>query len=406
MTAQRPTNARRPETLALHGGAFRADPATGAVAPPIYLTTSYQFRDAEHARRLFALEELGYTYTRTSNPGREVLERRVAALEGGAAALALSDGANASVCALLNLAVAGDNLVVAAEVAEGPNAGLLTALGRLGIGIRLAAPTAEAFRRATDAGTRAYYAESLAIPSLRRFPIAAVAGAGRAAGVPLLVDNSALPLTCRPFEEGAAVAIYSGAGFLGGHGTTDGGVIVDSGTFPWEEHAERLPSLHQPDPSYHGTVWVQVVKQWGASPFVARTRARHLRDFGGTISPLNVFHLIQGVETLPLRVRRHNANAMRVAAFLNAHPWVSAVAAGQGALLAFDLPGTTARFARDLKLFHRSGTFGEVRSTVVAARNRRIVLSIGLEHPDDIAADLAQAMPDGPDASALFIPGS
>lgn len=384
----------REETLALHGGSHRADPATGAVAPPIYFTTSYQFHSAEQARRVFALEELGYTYTRTINPGREVLERRMAALEGGAAALALSNGASAALYALLNLAVAGDNLVVAAATAEGPSAGTLTALGRLGVEIRLAEPSPEAFRRATDRRTRAYYAESLAVPSLRRFPIAAVAEAGRVLGVPLLVDNSALPLTCRPLAEGAAVSLYSAAGYLGGHGTTDGGVIIDSATFPWEAHAERLPSLTRPDPCYHGAVWVEVVRKWNASPFIARTRARYLRDFGGAISPMDVFQLIQGVETLPLRIRRHNANATLVRDFLAGHPRARQVEGGPGALVAFtpaDAPG----FARALGLILSTGTYGDARSTVAGMSSGRVLLSVGLEHADDILADLDQALTPG-----------
>lgn len=383
----------REETLALHGGSHRTDPATGAVAPPIYFTTSYQFRSAEQARRVFALEELGYTYTRTINPGREVLERRMAALEGGAAALALSNGASAMLYALLNLAVAGDNVVVAAEVAAGPSAGTLTALRRLGVDVRLAEPTAEAFRRAADRQTRAYYAESLAMPALRRFPIAVVAEAGNAIGVPLLVDNSALPLTLRPLAEGAAVVVYSAAGYIGGHGTTDGGLIIDGNTFPWEAHAERFPSLTRPDPCYHGAVWVEVVKKWNASPFIARTRARYLRDFGGAISPMDVFQLIQGVETLPLRIRQHNASATLVREFLAGHPQAEQVEGGHGALVAFtpaggDAPG----FARSLRLILSTGAYGDTRSTVAGISSGRVLLSVGLEHPDDILADLDQAL--------------
>jgi len=384
---------RHAETLALHGGPYRSDPATGAVAPPIFLTTSYQFRDSEHARRLFYLEELGYTYTRTSNPGREVLERRIAVLEGGSAALAVAAGSAATIYALLNLAEAGDNVVVSNDVARGRNSGILTALRQFGIEIRLADPAG--FADATDRFTRAYFGESLSVPALKPFPIAEVAAIGHRAGIPLFVDNSALPLTCRPLDLGATVVIYSAGEYLGGHGTTEGGLIIDGGTFPWEAHAERFPTLTRPDESYHGAVWVDVVKKWGASPFIARARGRFLRDFGGAISPLNVFQLIQGVETLPLRMRYHLANAGRAAAFLEGHAKVSDLAAGQGALIAFDLPdeGAAARFVEGLSLFLRTEEYGNSRSAVVGpTQTRRVLLSIGLEHEDDILADLAQAL--------------
>jgi O-acetylhomoserine (thiol)-lyase len=388
--------ARHPETLALHGGQFRSDPVTSSVAPPIYLTTSYQFRDNEHARRLFALEELGYTYTRTINPTREFLERRVAALEGGVAALALATGIAASLYALLNLARAGDNVVISAGVASGRNAGLLASLRQLGVEARLADPERpEDFLALTDGRTRAYHAESLSLPDLRLFPIAEVARLARGAGVPLLIDNSALPLTCRPFELGAAVAIYSAAEYFGGHATTQGGLIVDSGQFRWEEHAARFPTLTEPDESYHGVVWTEVVKKWGAAPFVPRTRARLLRDLGAAINPMAVFQLIQGVETLPLRIRRHTANAKRAAAFLVGHPKVAGLAA-EGAFIAVDLPSAEAakRFVSALWLFRVSRAYGDVRSVVVAPAlmGSRALLSVGLEHEDDILADLDRAL--------------
>jgi O-acetylhomoserine (thiol)-lyase len=389
--------ARHPETLALHGGLYRADPITGSVAPPIYLTTSYLYRDSEHARRLFALEEIGYTYTRTSNPTREFLERRVAALEGGVAALAVATGIAASLYAILNLARGGDNIVISQDVAGGRNSGLLASLRQLGIEVRLVdADDPRAFASATDERTRAFYAESLSIPGLRLFPIAETARLGREAGVPLLIDNTALPLTCRPLELGAAIAIYSAAEYLGGHGATDGGLIVDGGAFPWEAHAARFPTLTEPDESYHGAVWTDVVKKWNAAPFIPRTRADLLRDLGAAINPLAVFQLLQGVETLPLRIRRHNANARRAAGFLAEHKAVSGLAAGHGALIAFDLPSIEAakRFIGALWLFRVSKAYGDVRSTVVAPAplGKRVLLAIGLEHEDDLLADLEQAL--------------
>jgi O-acetylhomoserine (thiol)-lyase len=389
--------ARHLETLALHGGSFRADPTTGSVAPPIHLTTSFQFRDTEHARRLFGLEEVGYTYTRTINPSREVLERRLAALEGGVAALAVASGAAAILYALLSLAATGDNLVVSADLATGRNAGLLLTLRRFAIEVRLADPAdPAAFVRASDDRTRAWFAESLGWPDLRPFPIADVAAQARVAGIPLLIENSATPLSLRPLALGAAVVTYSASEFIGGHGVAIGGIIIDGGGFDWEEAGARLPTLNTPDPSYHGIVWSQVVKQWKASPLIARARGGLLRDFGGAISPLVVFQLIQGLETLPLRIRHHVANAEQIAVRLAAHPKVSNLQGGIGGLIAFDLPSPTeaARFIDALVLFGRSSSFGDARSAVVlpALAPSRIVLSIGLEHLDDIEADLVQAL--------------
>ena len=385
----------KPETLAVHGGPFRADPVTGAIAAPIYLTTSYQFRDSEHARRVFGLEELGYTYTRTVNPTREFLERRVAALEGGVSALALATGKAASLYSILNLANAGDNAVIAADVAGDRNKGLLAALRQLGVEVRLANPDeAGSFGRLTDERTRAYYAESLNVPQLRPFPIAATAETARRKGVPLIVDNTALPLSCRPFELGAALVIYSAAEYLGGHGAADGGLIIDSGNFSWEEHAARFPSLTAPDDSYHGVVWTELMKKWNAPAFVPRTRAHLLRDLGAAINPLAVFQIIQGVETLPLRLQRQSANAAKAAALLAAHPKVSRLATGS-ALIAFDLADECAAacFKEGLWLFETTGTYGGVRSAVVPApAPNRVLLSIGLEHPDDILRNLEQAL--------------
>ncbi|HEY0329643.1 MAG TPA: PLP-dependent transferase [Rhodopseudomonas sp.] len=384
------------ETIAVHGGSFRSDPVTGAVVPPIYLTTSYQFQNTEHARRIFGLEELGYTYTRTVNPTREFLERRIAALEGGVGALALATGKAAALYAVLNIARAGDNVVVSADITQGRNASLPTALRQLGVEVRLAsAEEGGAFGRLTDARTRAYYAESLSVPELRPFPIKAVAETADQLGVPLIIDNTALPLSCRPFELGAAVVIYSAAEYLGGHGTTDGGLIIDGGRFSWEAHAARLPTLIEPDGSYHGVVWTELVKQWNASPFVARTRAHLLRDLGAAINPLAVFQLIQGVETLPLRLRRHHANAQQVATYLASHPKVAGLASG-AALIAFDLADAqaAARFKTALWLFEDAATYGGVRSAVIAApaTANRLLLSIGLENPRDIVDLLAAAL--------------
>lgn len=384
----------RPETLALHGGSWRADPTTGAVAVPIFQTTSFQFRDAEHARRLFGLEELGYTYTRTINPGREVLERRLTALEGGKAALAVATGAAALLYAVLNLAEAGDNIVVPARFAAWHGRGLVQTLLGLGIDVHVVdGDAAEDFAHATGARTRAYVADSVSGPELALFPIAAVAAIGRRLGVPLIVDNTLAPLSVRPVADGAAVVVTGAGGPLGA-GTSDGGIIIDGGTFPWDAFPQRLPSLNRPDPSYHGTVWTQVVRQWNASAFIASTRGRLLRDFGGAISPFDVTQLIGAVETLPLRVGRQTASARQVAAALADHPAVAAVIGPVAGQLGLRLrpPHRAAQVQARLALVVAASGPGGLRSTAWVAAADVLRLQVGLEHPDDIVADLLQAL--------------
>jgi O-acetylhomoserine (thiol)-lyase len=422
----------RPETLALHGGAWRSDPTTGAVAVPIYQSTSFQFRDVGHADRLFALEEIGHIYTRVSNPTQDALETRLAALEGGAAALALSSGQAASAYSVLNLAGAGDNIVSSTDLYGGTWALFAATLKHLGIEVRFVDPAdPENFRRATDAKTRAYYAESLPNPKLQVFPIGEVAAIGRSLGVPLIVDNTAAPLILRPFEHGAAVVVYSTTKYIGGHGTSIGGIIVDGGNFPWEEHAARFPTLNTPDPSYHGKVWVEAAKPLGPVAYVLRIRTVLLRDIGAAISPFNAFQFIQGLETLPLRIRQHSENAIQVADFLSRHPKVATVffprfqtgeakaradryfTSGYGALVGFELKdGREAgrRFIDALQLLYHVANIGDARSLAIHPSTTThsqlspedqlatgvtpgyVRLSIGIEHPDDIIADLAQAL--------------
>ena len=310
----------RPETLALHGGSWRADPATGAVAVPIYQTTSFQFRDTAHAARLFALEEPGNIYSRIGNPTQDAFETRIAALEGGAAALALASGQAASAVSLLTLAQAGDNVVSSTHLYGGTWALFANTMGRLGIEIRFVDPEdPEAFARAADGRTRAFYAETLPNPKLEVFPIRDVADIGRRLGIPLIMDNTAAPLLARPLDHGAAVVMYSTTKFIGGHGTTIGGVIVDGGNFPWEEHAARFPLLSQPDNAYHGVNWIEAAKPLGPIAYALRARVVLMRDFGAAASPMSIFQLVQGLETLPLRMRQHSANAEAVARFLLAH---------------------------------------------------------------------------------------
>jgi len=243
------TSSTNPETLALHAG-HRADPTTGSVAVPIHQTTSYQFRDTEHAGNLFALKELGNIYTRIMNPTVDVLEQRLAAIEGGVAGLGLSSGQAASMFSIMNIARAGDNFVCSTDIYGGTWNLFKNTMRDMGVEARFVDPAdPEAFRAATDEKTRAYYAETLPNPKLEVFPIAEVAAIGRELGVPLIVDNTAAPLLCRPLDHGAAVVMYSTTKYIGGHGTSIGGMIIDGGNFDWEAHADRFPLLNEPDPS-------------------------------------------------------------------------------------------------------------------------------------------------------------
>ncbi len=420
------------ETVALHGGTYRADPATGAVAVPIYQTTSYQFHDTGHAARLFSLEELGNIYTRVQNPTQDAFEQRIAAIEGGAAALAVASGQTASAYSVLNLAQAGDNIVSATDLYGGTWTLFAQTLKQFAIEVRFVDPAdPENFRRATDAKTRAYFAETLPNPKLNVFPIREVADIGREFGVPLIVDNTASPLIARPFEHGAAIVVYSATKYIGGHGTSIGGVIVDGGNFPWEEHADRFPLLTEPDDAYHGAIWTEAAKPLGPIAYVLRIRVKLLRDLGAAISPFNAWQLLQGLETLPLRMRQHNANAIAVAEYLSRHRDVDQVIfpglqagenrrradavlkGGYGALVGFELQGgldAGRRFIDALKLLYHVANIGDARSLAIhpaSTTHQQLLpdeqlaagvtpgyvrLSIGIEHPDDIIADIAQAL--------------
>lgn len=420
-----------PETLALHAG-WRADPSTGSVAVPIHLTTSYQFKNTEHAANLFALAEMGNIYTRIMNPTTDVLEQRLAALEGGVAALAVASGQAASATAIRTLAKAGDNIVASTDLYGGTWNLFANTLRDQGIEVRFVDPVdPENFRQATDDKTRVYYAETLPNPKLAVFPIAEVAAIGREFGIPLIMDNTAAPLLCRPFAHGAAIVIYSTTKYIGGHGTSIGGMIIDSGAFDWTAHATRQPALTAPDPSYHGAVWVEAVKPLGPVAYIIRARTVILRDEGAALSPFNAFQLIQGLETLPLRIARHCENAEKVVAFLTAQPDVSRVShpltatgeskrraetylpGGKGALIGFELNGGAAagrKFIEALQMFYHVANIGDARSLAIHPASTThsqlsaeeqaatgvtpgyIRLSIGLEHIDDILADLTQAL--------------
>jgi len=421
----------RPETLALHAG-WRADPTTGSVAVPIHQTTSYQFRDTDHASALFALQELGNIYTRIMNPTTDVLEQRITALEGGAAALAVASGQAASALALQTLAKAGDNVVSSTALYGGTWNLFANTLRDQGIEVRFVDPAdPENFARATDERTRAYYAETLPNPKLEVFPIAEVAAIGRARGVPLIMDNTAAPLLCKPLAHGAAVVVYSATKYLGGHGTSIGGLIVDGGNFDWEAAGERQPALNTPDPSYHGAVWTEAVKPLGPVAYIMRTRTVLLRDLGAALSPFNAFQILQGIETLALRMPRHCENAGKVAAWLAGRAGVTRVihpsqqdgairaraehhlSGGFGGLVGFELAGGVdagRKFIDGLKLLYHVANIGDARSLAIHPASTThsqldadaqlatgvspgyVRLSIGLEHIDDILADLDQAL--------------
>ncbi|MBO6807164.1 PLP-dependent transferase [Thalassospira sp.] len=421
----------KPETIVLHAG-YRAEPTTGSVAVPLYQTTSYQFRDTQHAADLFALKELGNIYTRLMNPTNDVLEQRVAALDGGAAAVALASGQAASTFAVLNIAQAGDNIVSSTDLYGGTWNLFANTFKQMGIEVRFADPSdPENFRRLADDKTRAFYAETLPNPKLQVFPIREVADIGDDLGIPLIVDNTAAPVICKPIEHGASIVMYSTTKFIAGHGTSVGGIVVDSGKFDWEKHAKRFPLLNEPDPSYHGAIWTEAVKPIGPVAYAIKLRCTLLRDVGAAASPFNSFQTIQGMETLPLRMERHCENAIKVADFLEAHPKVTKVIhpskqdgearrradkylkGGLGSLMGFELAGgkdAGEKFINSLELLYHVANIGDTRSLAIhpattthsqlseedrlssGVTDGYVRLSIGIEHIDDILADLTQAL--------------
>ncbi|WP_299328817.1 PLP-dependent transferase [Parasphingopyxis sp.] len=420
-----------PETLALHAG-WRADPGTGSVAPPIFQTTSYQFDSTEHAANLFALSELGNIYTRIGNPTVAILEERMAAIEGGAAALAVASGQAASAYAVQNLARSGDNIVSGTDLYGGTYNLFGNTLKDLGIETRFVDPAdPQAFVDASDDRTRAWYIETLPNPKLVVPPMADIAAAGRPMGIPLIVDNTAAPLIARPFEHGAAIIVYSTTKYIGGHGTSIGGLIVDGGNFDWAAHAERQPLLNTADPSYHGAVWTEAAAPLGPIAYILRARTVLLRDLGAAMSPMNAFQFLQGLETLPLRMPRHCENTQAVADWLTGRAGVTRVihpslleggqkaraeavlTGGLGGLLGFELEGgidAGKAFIDALELLYHVANIGDARSLAIhpastthsqlAAEEQMatgvspgyVRLSIGLEHVDDIIADIDQAL--------------
>ena len=430
-----PTTSKHPETIALHGGTYRNDSATNSVAVPIYQTTSYQFNNTEHAGNLFALKELGNIYTRIMNPTNAVLEERIASLEGGMAALAVSSGQAASAFALQNVCKAGDNVVSSTDLYGGTWNLFANTLKQLGIEVRFADPVdPENFRKLIDDKTRAFYAETLPNPKLKPFPIEEVANIGKEYNIPLIMDNTASPITCKPIEHGAAIVVHSLTKYIGGHGTSIGGIIVDSGLFDWTLDPKRQPLFNTPDPSYHGAVWGELVPEALGAPIAYAIRARVvlLRDLGSAISPTNSFHIIQGLETLPLRFRVHQENTEKVANFLSSRSEVSKVIYpgfhkhtedinrtkkylqnGNGPLVGFELKGgrdAGQQFINNLKLIYHVANIGDVRTLAIHPASTThsqlsvedqlktgvtpgyVRLAVGIEHIDDILEDLTQAI--------------
>ena len=424
---------KHPETIGLHGGEYRADPATTSVAVPIYQTTSYQFKNAETAANLFALKEFGNIYTRIMNPTCDVLEKRVAALEGGMAAVAVGSGQAASAFCVQNVCQAGDNIVSSTDLYGGTVNLFKNTLRMQGIEVRFADPAdPKNFEKLTDEKTRAYYGESCPNPYLRVFPIKEVADIGKKHGIPLIIDNTAAPVICKPLEHGAAVVMHSLTKYIAGHGTSIGGIIVDSGNFDWVKDPKRQPLFNEPDPSYNGAVWGRdVPKLTGANiPFAIRARVVLLRDLGAPLSPFTAFQIIQGLETVALRMKQHCSNAEKVVKFLESQKKVKNVIyptnhqgeirerakrymkGGYGSLVGMDL-GTKeagAKFIDNLKLLYHVANIGDARSLAIHPASTThsqlndkqlaeagvtpgyVRLSIGIEHPDDIIADIEQAL--------------
>ena len=424
-------NYTNPETIGLHAG-WRKDENTNSVAVPIHQTTSYQFDDCDHAANLFALSELGNIYSRIMNPTVAVLEDRIAALEGGVGALAVASGQAASTVAIQNLATNGDNIVASAHLYGGTFNLFKNVFSDMGIKVRFVDPSdPENFLKATDENTRAYYGEVLPNPSFEVFPIAEVAALGKPLGIPLIVDNTAAPVICKPFDHGAAVSMHSTTKYIGGHGTSIGGIIVDSGNFDWEAHPQRQPALNNPDPSYGGAVWTEAVKPLGPIAYILKARTTILRDMGAAMSPFNAFMFIQGLETLALRIREHSKNADEIAKFLMSHPKVERVShpsvasdlakeradkylsGGCGGLMGFEIKGgieAGKQFINSLEMFYHVANIGDSRSLAIHPASTThsqlneeellsagvtpgyVRLSIGLEHLDDIKDDLSQAL--------------
>jgi len=422
-------SAQRPETIALHGGQV-PDPTTNSRAVPIYQTTSYVFNDADHAADLFALKVPGNIYTRIMNPTWDVLEQRVAQLEGGIAACVIASGQAAVTYSVLNIARAGENIVAISTLYGGTYNLFAHTLPQFGVEVRFADPGDPGeLDRLVDDNTKAVFAETIGNPGLNVIDLDAWSAAAHARGLPLIVDNTIpTPVLTRAFDHGADIVVHSLTKFMGGHGTSIGGVIVDSGKFDWTAYADRFPGLTKPDPSYHGVVWSDAL---GPAAYIGRIRTVLLRNTGAALSPFNAFLILQGIETLPLRMERHSGNALAVAEHLSKHPsvsWVSypglpsqpdhevakrILTGGFGAILTFGLKGgreAGRSFINNLKLFSHLANIGDAKSLAIhpattthsqlndaelasaGVSQDMVRLSVGIEHIDDLIADLDQAI--------------
>ena len=415
------------ETKQVHSGAS-PDPVTNARATPIYQTTSYVFNSAEHAANLFALAEFGNIYTRIQNPTQDVVEQRVAALEGGTAALLVSSGQAAETFAVLNIAQAGDHIVSSSSIYGGTYNLFKYTLAKLGIDVTFVEnqDDADEWHRAVRPNTKLFFAETIGNPRINILDIELVSKVAHENGVPLIVDNTiATPYLIRPFEHGADIVIHSATKFLGGHGTVIGGVIVDGGKFAWSKNVEKFPGLTEPDPSYHGASYTTVLGD--AIAYIIKARVQLLRDLGSSIAPASAWQIIQGIETLSLRIERHVENAKGIAEWLEKHPQVASVnyaglksspwfSAGQkyapkgvGAIVSFELKGGVdagKAFVDGLELFSHLANIGDVRSLVIHPASTThsqltpeqalttgvtpglVRLSVGIENIADLKADL------------------
>jgi O-acetylhomoserine (thiol)-lyase len=422
---------RHPETLALHGGQV-PDATTGSRAVPIHQTTSYQFKSTEHAANLFALKEFGNIYTRLMNPTTDVFEQRLAALDGGVGALATASGQAAISLALLNIAQAGDEIVSADNLYGGTYNLLRHTFARFGIKVTFVpSRDLDAFARAITPKTKAVYAESIGNPKLDVADLEPLAAIAHEHGVPLVLDNTVSPYLLRPFDHGVDIAVYSATKFIGGHGTSIGGAIVDRGRFDWK--SGKFPLIADPDPSYHGLAFVDALAPLGNIAYIIKARVTLLRDLGPALSPFNAFQFLQGLETLHLRMQRHSENALAVARHLAAHSAVSWVRypglessgelarvrkylpRGAGAILGFGVKSGLAggrRFIDRLKLISHVANVGDAKTLAIHPATTThqqlspeeqqatgvtpdyVRLSVGIEHIDDILADIDQALAD------------
>ena len=420
---------QRAETIALHGGQS-PDPTTKARAVPIYQTTSYEFDDTQHAADLFALKVTGNIYSRIMNPTWDVFEQRVTALEGGLAGCATASGQAAVAYSVLNVTRAGDNIISVSTLYGGTYNLFAHTLPQYGIEVRWADPDdPDAVARLADDKTRLVFAETIGNPKLNVVDLRAWSDAAHAQGVPLIVDNTAAtPIHCRVFDHGVDVSVHSATKYIGGHGTSIGGIVVDSGRFDWAANSERFPGLTTPDPSYHGVVWSDAL---GPAAYIGRVRTVLLRNTGAALSPFNAFLFLQGLETLPLRMERHSANALAVARQLEGHSavqWVNypglesspyhdvakrLLSGGFGGLVTFGITGgreAGQRFIESLELFSHLANIGDAKSLAIhnastthsqlneeelaasGVTQDTVRLSVGIEHIEDILADLEQAL--------------